>query len=142
MQHFSCYSLLIGVLAIIYNKELQFSLLGLSVVKVWWFFPLDAAEGENQSPLAVEVKVKVLVLSQFLLATTWSVAPQASLSMDFSRQEYWSGQSVPSLGDLPDPGINFQNMECSFHKEGDFCLFCLMFHPDCLNSAWYVVDPQ
>jgi len=26
--------------------------------------------------------------------------------MGFSRQEYWSGLPFPSLGDLPDPGIN------------------------------------
>ena len=25
--------------------------------------------------------------------------------MEFSRQQYWSGLSFPSLGDLPDPGI-------------------------------------
>ena len=25
--------------------------------------------------------------------------------MEFSRQDYWSGLSFPSLGDLPDPGI-------------------------------------
>ena len=30
---------------------------------------------------------------------------QASLSMGFSRQEYWSGLSFPSAGDLPNPGI-------------------------------------
>ena len=30
---------------------------------------------------------------------------QAPLSMRFSRQEYWSGLSFPSSGDLPDPGI-------------------------------------
>ena len=30
---------------------------------------------------------------------------QASLSMEFSRQEYWSGLPFPSPGDLPDPGI-------------------------------------
>ena len=29
----------------------------------------------------------------------------SSLSMEFSRQEYWSGLSFPSPGDLPDPGI-------------------------------------
>ena len=29
----------------------------------------------------------------------------APLSMGFSRQEYWSGLSFPSLGDLPNPGI-------------------------------------
>ena len=30
---------------------------------------------------------------------------QASLSMGFSRQEYWSGLPFPSPEDLPDPGI-------------------------------------
>ena len=30
---------------------------------------------------------------------------KAPLSMDFSRQEYWSGMSFPSPGALPDPGI-------------------------------------
>ena len=34
-----------------------------------------------------------------------TVAHQASPSMEFSRQEYWSGLPFPSLGDLPDPGI-------------------------------------
>ena len=37
--------------------------------------------------------------------TPWTVAYQASLSMGFSRQEYWSGLPFPSPGDLPDPGI-------------------------------------
>ena len=37
--------------------------------------------------------------------TTWTQAHQALLSMEFSRQEYWSGMSFPSPGDLPDPGI-------------------------------------
>ena len=37
--------------------------------------------------------------------TTWTVACQASLSMEFSRQEYWNGLPFPSPGDLPDPGI-------------------------------------
>ena len=40
-----------------------------------------------------------------LFATLWTVAYQASLSMGFSRQEYWSGLPFPSPGDLPDPGI-------------------------------------
>jgi len=30
---------------------------------------------------------------------------QAPLSMEFSRQEYWSGLPLPSPGDLPNPGI-------------------------------------
>ena len=36
--------------------------------------------------------------------TPWTVARQA-LSVGFSRQEYWSGVPFPSLGDLPNPGI-------------------------------------
>ena len=35
----------------------------------------------------------------------WTVACQAHLSMEFSRQEYWSGLSFPSPGDLPNSGI-------------------------------------
>ena len=37
--------------------------------------------------------------------TPWTVAHQTPLSMEFSRQEYWSGWPFPSPGDLPDPGI-------------------------------------
>ena len=39
------------------------------------------------------------------LATPWTLACQAPLSMGFSRQEYWSGLPCPPPGDLPDPGI-------------------------------------
>ena len=40
-----------------------------------------------------------------LLATPWPAAYQAPLSMEFSRQEYWSGLPFPSREYLPDPGI-------------------------------------
>ena len=40
-----------------------------------------------------------------LSAAPWTVACQAPLSMEFSRQEYWSGLPFPIPGDLPDPGI-------------------------------------
>ena len=40
-----------------------------------------------------------------LFATPRTAAFQGSLSMGFSRQEYWSGLPFPSPGDLPDPGI-------------------------------------
>ena len=38
-------------------------------------------------------------------ATPWSVACQAPLPMEFSRQEHWSGLPFPTPGDLPNPGI-------------------------------------
>ena len=49
-------------------------------------------------------KVKSLIRIR-LFATRWTVAYQASLSMGFSRQEYWSGLPFPSPGDLPGSGI-------------------------------------
>ena len=49
------------------------------------------------------------ILSHFscvqLCVTLWTVARQAPLSMEFSRQQYWNGLPCPSPGDLPDPGI-------------------------------------
>ena len=42
--------------------------------------------------------------AQFFL-TLWTVALQASLSVGFSKQEYWSGLPCPPPGDLPDQGI-------------------------------------
>ena len=40
-----------------------------------------------------------------LFATPWTVAREALLSMGFPRQESWSGLLFPSLGNLPDLGI-------------------------------------
>ena len=37
--------------------------------------------------------------------TQWTVAHKAPLSVELSRQEYWSGLPFPAPGDLPDPGI-------------------------------------
>ena len=49
------------------------------------------------------------MLSRFscvrLLATLWTVACQGSQSMEFSRQEYWTGLPCPSASDLPNPGV-------------------------------------
>ena len=42
--------------------------------------------------------------------TSWTIACQAPLSMEFSRQEYWSGLPFPTPGDLPDPGIQLTSL--------------------------------
>ena len=44
--------------------------------------------------------------------TPWAVAHQAPLSVEFPRQESWSGLSFPSPGDLPDPGIEPMTFAC------------------------------
>ena len=60
-------------------------------------------------PIRGVLRRRPCVLSHFncvrLFATPGTVAHQAPLSMGFSRQEYRSGLSCPSPGDLPDPGI-------------------------------------
>ena len=46
--------------------------------------------------------VSVLLVAQLCSVTPWTQSP---LSMEFSRQEYWSGCSFPSLGHLPNLGF-------------------------------------
>ena len=43
-------------------------------------------------------------------ATPWTVAFLAPLSMELSRQEYWSEWPFPSPVDLPDPGIEITSL--------------------------------
>ena len=51
------------------------------------------------------VCVCTCVLSRVcLFVTPWAAVCQTLLSMEFSRQEYWSGLPFPSPGDLPNPG--------------------------------------
>ena len=58
------------------------------------------------------------VLSRFscvrLFVMPWTVACQAPLSMEFSRQEYWSGLPFPAQGDLPTQGLN-PRLLCLLH---------------------------
>ena len=56
--------------------------------------------------------------------TPWTVAHQAPLSMEFSRQEYWSGLPFPSPGHLPKPGIKPASLVSPALAGGFFvCLF-------------------
>ena len=53
----------------------------------------------------ITVLLCLVAQSCLTLVTPQIVACQASLSMEFSRQEYWSGLPCPPPGDLPHPGI-------------------------------------
>ena len=44
-----------------------------------------------------------------LFATSWTVAHKAPLSLEFSRQVYWSELAFPSPGELPDPGAKLRS---------------------------------
>ena len=53
-----------------------------------------------------QVKVKVKSLSHVrLFVTLWTIAHHSPLSIEFSKQEYWSGLPFPSPRDLPNPRI-------------------------------------
>ena len=51
------------------------------------------------------MKVEMSVSRLCLTLAPWTIARQAPLSMGAPRQEHWSGLSLPSPGDLPDPGM-------------------------------------
>ena len=56
--------------------------------------------------IIIHVCVRVKSLQSCLtLCDPWTVTCQAPLSMEFSRQEYWSRLSFSTPGDLPNPGI-------------------------------------
>ena len=55
--------------------------------------------------MCVCVCISRSVVSDSLRPHGLYIARQAPLSLEFSRQEYRSGLPFPSLGDLPDPGI-------------------------------------
>ena len=59
------------------------------------------------------------MLSRFihvrLFVTLRTIAPQAPLSLGFSRQEYWSEFSCPPPGDFPDPGIEHTSLKSLLH---------------------------
>ena len=57
----------------------------------------------------------MLVSHVRFFVTPWTIACQASLSMGFSRQEYWSGQPFPSPEDFPTQGSN----PCLLHWQAD-----------------------
>ena len=54
----------------------------------------------------MKVKVKVIQSCLTLCDPSWTVAHQAPLFVEFSRQEYWSGLPFPIPGDLPDQGTS------------------------------------
>ena len=58
-----------------------------------------------------------------LFVTLWAVARQAPLSVEFSRQEYWSGLLFPTPGDLPHPGIELASVTSALAGEFDFLAY-------------------
>ena len=61
-----------------------------------------------------------------LFVTSWTVAHQATLSMEFSRQEYWHGLPFPSPRDLPDLRVEPGSLafrQILYHLSHDMVLY-------------------
>ena len=54
-----------------------------------------------------------LLIHVRIFATPWTVALQDPLTMEFPRQQYWSGFPFPTSGDLPDPGMESPSLAIS-----------------------------
>ena len=66
-------------------------------------------EGKKIRVLCISIVLFLCVCVQWLshvqfFEVPWTVVHQATLSMELSRQEYWSGLPFPPPWDLPDPG--------------------------------------
>ena len=73
----------------------------------------------------------------WLFATTWTVACQAPLSKEFSRQGYWSGLLFPPPGDLPNPRIELESPASPAWQADSLPLRHLGSHTDPL-SHWFL----
>ena len=72
-----------------------------------------------------------------LFATPWTIAHQAPLSVELSRQEYWSRLPCPSPGDLPEPEtepMSLVSLHCGSHW-GRYLLYFLQIGNGGLQAA-------
>ena len=58
---------------------------------------------------------------------------QAPLSMEFSRQEYWSGLPFPPPGDLPDPGTELDSLVSCIGRQA-------LYHQHHLGSLYHLLQ--
>ena len=81
-------------------------------------------------------------------ATPWTVALQAPLSMEFPRQEYWSGLLFPPAGTFPDPGIKHASLSAPALAGGFFtteprgkphvCIYVYVYTHICTHVHVYI----
>ena len=77
----------------------------------WWIHrELELYSPSLQDLILNFVSVSYSFSHVQLFATPWTAACQAPLSMEFSRQEYWSGWPFPSPGNLLNPGVELESL--------------------------------
>ena len=86
--------------------------------------------------------MKVKSLSHVrLLATPWTAAHQAPLSMGFSKQEYWSGVPLPSPFSLHITLYYLTFVDCTITNFTVCILFCILLFHSYLTNPLNVTDP-
>ena len=99
---------------------------GLKTYSNWPTYPQLYVSGELIGGLdIIKVRIEKTIVKNFhvycclvaklylTLVTPWTAAHQASLSMGFPRQEYWSGLQFLPSGDLTDSGIELVSLALS-----------------------------
>ena len=82
-----------------------------------WLFGLRVGTYTMEDNFAMPIKYRCVMCVCFqsprpiqLFVTPWTIACQAPLSMEFSRQKYWSELLFPTHEDLPDPEIEPESL--------------------------------
>ena len=91
----------------------------------------------------MKVKVKMLVVQlRPTFCDSTDCSHQASMSMEFSRQEYWTGLLFPSSGDLPHPEMEFVSVafqaDSGNHLSHQGSPKCVWKYPNTVNGSQYM----
>ena len=90
----------------------------------------------------MKVKVKMLVVQLCpTFCDSTDCSHQASMSMEFSRQEYWTGLMFPSSGDLPHPEMEFVSVAFqadSLPSEPPGSPKYVWKYPNTMNGSQYI----
>ena len=82
-------------------------------------------------PKLSEIILSGMLSCVWLFVTPWTIICQAPLSMECSRQEYWSGLPFPTPGDLPNPGFEAASLASSALADRFF------YHWAIWKALWY-----
>jgi len=71
----------------------------------WALSHVHFVVGPTDYVASLLIRLCYMLVASVMSDSLWPPCLQASLFMEFSRQEYWSGLLFPFSGDLPNPGI-------------------------------------
>ena len=91
-----------------------------SAVSMGDWSPPDTHKYIEATEIHTQTQISVYAQSCLILSTPWTIVHQAPLSVEFSRQEYWSGLPFPLPGNFPNPEIKLTSPESPVLAGGVF----------------------